>query len=356
MNMSKMDQALKKKLQTFLNDMLKFGTVKGFKYFSMYLRGREEMMINILNEPHNLGSRSSEPTSPCILPSDVNPSSSFTSHNLPYDTQSLLMSQRSQMALSGYGSQGVGLPPASPSEEEPSKDLNSTVFLIAGYAKYSCPYVWVRSNHERLVRLTGEEGGERDSPLKLKCSAKWKDTDVKIWDVISELIKLCTYPVPRNPFEVDVEYIDCLPLKERVLVTGSLANSLQKIMLHTKDEKHYSGKVFDDLHLVTRKHFEGLQNLVRQKQIPGVENFLQEERKQQQNLQREAQVHARATQRKRYPSQTYTEQAAAAYGLQSTYGGPEVSTGRPADPFSQQNQYGRQGHVGFGYGQTPSMF
>ena len=42
---------LKKKLQGFLSEMLKMGTVKGFKYFAMYMRGREEMVLSVLNQP-----------------------------------------------------------------------------------------------------------------------------------------------------------------------------------------------------------------------------------------------------------------------------------------------------------------
>ena len=42
---------LKKKLQGFLSEMLRMGTVKGFKYFAMYMRGREEMVLSVLNQP-----------------------------------------------------------------------------------------------------------------------------------------------------------------------------------------------------------------------------------------------------------------------------------------------------------------
>lgn len=55
------------------------------------------------------------------------------------------------------------------------QDETSTLFLIAGYARYSCPYVWIRSNHHRLVKLMGEVETEKDSPLRLKSTASWKD-------------------------------------------------------------------------------------------------------------------------------------------------------------------------------------
>lgn len=57
------------------------------------------------------------------------------------------------------------------------QDEKSTLFLIAAYARYNCPYVWVRSNHERLVSFTGggdDESKLKDSPLKLKTTTAWK--------------------------------------------------------------------------------------------------------------------------------------------------------------------------------------
>ena len=45
------------------------------------------------------------------------------------------------------------------------------MFLVAGYGKYSCPYVWVRSNHDRLVKLSDNPSFSKDSPLRLKSTA-----------------------------------------------------------------------------------------------------------------------------------------------------------------------------------------
>ena len=42
---------MKKKLHGFLGDLLNTGTVKGFQYIAMYLRGREELITSIVNEP-----------------------------------------------------------------------------------------------------------------------------------------------------------------------------------------------------------------------------------------------------------------------------------------------------------------
>ena len=42
---------MKKKLQQFLLQMFKMGTVRGFQHFSMYLRGKEEMGVTVYHEP-----------------------------------------------------------------------------------------------------------------------------------------------------------------------------------------------------------------------------------------------------------------------------------------------------------------
>uniref|UniRef100_K1PTE5 DUF7886 domain-containing protein n=1 Tax=Magallana gigas TaxID=29159 RepID=K1PTE5_MAGGI len=231
MDAARQESILKKRLQVFLTELLKFGTIKGFKNFAMYLRGREELVISVLNEPkssqyiHTLEHVKSASTF-----KDPNRSGSLTSNNLPYDKRSLLISMRSQMNLTTAAvPKGVGLPPASPSDSETQPgDETSTLFLIAGYARYSCPYVWIRSNHQRLVKLMGEVETEKDSPLRLKSTASWKDRNVTLYDIIAELVKLNTYPAPQNPYELDMEYFSSLPPAERVLETAAMIQTLKK--------------------------------------------------------------------------------------------------------------------------------
>ena len=43
------EQKLKKKMQAFMNDMCHLSMCNGFKYFRSYLRGREELILNISN-------------------------------------------------------------------------------------------------------------------------------------------------------------------------------------------------------------------------------------------------------------------------------------------------------------------
>ena len=56
-----------------------------------------------------------------------------------------------------------------------TQDEEYTMFLVAGYARYSRPYVWIRSNHDRLVQFTGNHREEKDFPLQLKSTANWMD-------------------------------------------------------------------------------------------------------------------------------------------------------------------------------------
>lgn len=63
---------------------------------------------------------------------------------------------------------------------------------------------------------------------------------IRVWDVISELVCLCTVPSPSNPFALDMRYIKSLPLPDRFLVTGALLNFLEMYVVYgNRDELHY---------------------------------------------------------------------------------------------------------------------
>ena len=55
-------------------------------------------------------------------------------------------------------------------------------------------------------------------------------SDTKLWDIIAEVVKLCMYPSPLNPFAVDFKYFEGLPLVQRVIATGAMAHFLQKVV------------------------------------------------------------------------------------------------------------------------------
>lgn len=61
-----------------------------------------------------------------------------------------------------------------------------------------------------------------------------------MWDIVSELVCLCTIPSPANPFALDMRYIKNLPLPDRFFVTGALLNFLETYVVYgNRDEMHY---------------------------------------------------------------------------------------------------------------------
>ncbi|CAJ0937228.1 unnamed protein product [Ranitomeya imitator] len=94
-------------------------------------------------------------------------------------------------------------------------------FLLAAYAKYGRPYVWVRSNHQRFL---GTELCDKDSPLMLPSYSDWDTKDVGVWHIVWDVVSTCVSPPPRNPLAVDFTYLKSLPLPERSLSSGALVS------------------------------------------------------------------------------------------------------------------------------------
>eukprot|EP00834_Sanchytrium_tribonematis_P005397 NODE_323_length_9725_cov_0.840536.p14 type:complete len:114 gc:universal NODE_323_length_9725_cov_0.840536:8110-7769(-) len=90
----------KAKLQEFYKECLLVGSLKGFHYFELRIRGREELELKVF----------------------------------PYQKHTVL---RPILKLQ---SSSLLIPPASPT---PSRKDNFPVFLIAAYQKYKAPFVWV---------------------------------------------------------------------------------------------------------------------------------------------------------------------------------------------------------------------
>lgn len=57
-----------------------------------------------------------------------------------------------------------------------------------------------------------------------------------VWDIVNELVGLCTMPPPDNPFSLDMRYLQTLSLPERFLVTGALLNFLEMIVVEGNRE------------------------------------------------------------------------------------------------------------------------
>ncbi|KAM9718289.1 uncharacterized protein ACNS7B_021652 isoform 2-T2 [Menidia menidia] len=149
--------------------------------------------------------------------------------------------------------------PASPSEAEMAvPEVHCTLFLLAGYVRYGRPYAWIRSNHERLVTIGGADSLVRDTPMRLRSVSDWQTRGVRVWDVVAELVSLCTVPPPSNPFALDTRYLKGLPPPERLLVTGALLSFLETYLVYgNRDELHYD-KVVEEAKPLRRLHVGAL--------------------------------------------------------------------------------------------------
>ncbi|KNE70092.1 hypothetical protein AMAG_15071 [Allomyces macrogynus ATCC 38327] len=213
------------KLNAFLAECLAVGCLKGFKYYELYLRGREELLLRVYNNPDDFKKVSKQPSS----------------MNLARSQSRIMLSNKTQNRLMWQSTDA--LPPASPCDRELEKDPSKTAFLIAGYARYKCPFVWLRTNHSKFAKLT--ENSKHDDPIKLESAAAWKTSDnVRVSDIIAEVIGIAVSPPPINPFAVNLGYYDDLPLEESVVCVGAMLDFLQKIYLSNSP---YALAVFRDI-------------------------------------------------------------------------------------------------------------
>ncbi|CAO3633807.1 unnamed protein product [Mucor fragilis] len=133
------------RLAAFLQECLALGSLRGFKHFESFVRGREELVLciytnNYTTKPH------------VLMPKDV------LKAYYPRNKLSQWQSPDSQ----------------SPLDEDFRQEKNKIIFLVAGYAKYRCPYVWLRSHHEQLIRAQPGHIEEDDNPLQLQKTNEWK--------------------------------------------------------------------------------------------------------------------------------------------------------------------------------------
>ncbi|RIB01785.1 hypothetical protein C2G38_951962 [Gigaspora rosea] len=233
------------RLSAFLADCLSVGCLKGFKHFEVYLRGREELLLRVYIDGQK---RNSEESDRMI----------YNSLSLAKFQSNALFSPKTRRTLSNGSDFMEMTSPSSPLDEELEKEEANHVFLIAGYARYKRPYVWLRSNHKRLIQLQDDQKLETDNPLKLDTIAAWKMQDVKLWDIIAEVITLSLSPPPENPFEINHSYYDTLPLEECAVSTGAMVDFLQKVYL--KDTNH-SDKVFEDIKILQQRHFAAFEEM-----------------------------------------------------------------------------------------------
>ncbi|XP_050969745.1 uncharacterized protein si:dkey-19b23.7 isoform X2 [Labeo rohita] len=272
--MSSGEQEQRTRLQHFLSELAILGSLQGFHYFQPWLRGREELLLTVVNDDLRWRSpgfavsvasnfTSSTCSSSYSLDSDYASSPLTGEGPLPQEIQETPDATQQQTPSRNVDSH---LLPASPSEREIAvPEMNCTLFLLAGYAKYGQPYAWIRSNHERLVNVGGTDTLVKDTPMKLKSITDWVSTSqgTHVWDVVSELVGLCTMPPPDNPFSLDMRYLQTLSLPERFLVTGALLNFLEMIVVQGSREEPFYDLVVEELKPLRRLHFQSLSEVQR---------------------------------------------------------------------------------------------
>ncbi|KAJ2825312.1 hypothetical protein GGI24_003195 [Coemansia furcata] len=226
------------RLSQFMADCMSVGALRGFTHFSVHIRSREEIILRIhRNTTH----------------SDLMPISSLTISEHAERLQATeetrsLMARPSPMAL-----------PPDLSDDALEGDATGVNFLVAGYPRYKCPYVWLRTDHDSLI-VPSEEGlVERDVPLRLESIDCWRLYDIRPWDVMVEVICTAMAPhPPENPFAVDYGYFEKIPVEERVVATGAVLEFLRRVYL-----RHYffSDVVMADIRRLQKIHFRDINAL-----------------------------------------------------------------------------------------------
>ncbi|KAJ2025821.1 hypothetical protein GGI06_000423 [Coemansia sp. S85] len=226
------------RLSQFMADCMSVGALRGFAHFSVHIRSREEIILRI--HP----------------PSDTLPISSLTISEHVDKVQATEESRGLFQRTSGME--------MAPDLSDYALELDTGVnFLVAGYPRYKCPYVWLRTDHQRLV-VPAEEGQdvEKDVPLRLESIDCWRLYDIRPWDVMVEVICTAVVPPPENPFAVDYAYFERITREERVVLTGALLEFLRRVYL-----RHYffSDVVMADIRCLQKLHFRDI-NVLREYQ------------------------------------------------------------------------------------------
>ncbi|KAF8063829.1 hypothetical protein HT031_003686 [Scenedesmus sp. PABB004] len=214
----------KSPLDAFYKDALRIGNLKCFNHFSLYLKGREELVVTVYHGP--LPASGSQPIARLSLPGCARAAARRRGGAARSAARAAPTPAPRRPARSAGPEQA--LPPASPASHE--SDVNNpevrrpplgaaegarrvaagavdprsalagdrrpqvTVFLIGAYAKYNWPYVWLRS----LSR--NHQGVDIDAPLDIPSTKNWKAQGLRAWDIVAELIALNIAPPPVNPF------------------------------------------------------------------------------------------------------------------------------------------------------------
>ncbi|KAL7320974.1 hypothetical protein PS15m_000801 [Mucor circinelloides] len=215
------------RLAAFLQECLALGSLRGFKHFESFVRGREELVLCIYTNSYT-------PKPSVIMPKDV------------------LKTYYPRNKVSQWQSPGS----QSPLDEDFRQEKNKIIFLVAGYAKYRCPYVWLRSHHEQLIRAQPGQIEEDDNPLQLQKTDEWKINNVSLWEMVAEILLMTSNP--KNPFQLNFDYIDKLPVEESVLLTGSLLAFLENVWIQANPSITFVDDLHAEIQVLQSKHIENM--------------------------------------------------------------------------------------------------
>lgn len=62
-----------------------------------------------------------------------------------------------------------------------------------------------------------------------------KTVDIRLSDILEEIVNLAMVPPPKNPFEINHSHFDSLPVSMSVVLTGALLDFLQKIYVRSPE-------------------------------------------------------------------------------------------------------------------------
>ncbi|KAL0080887.1 hypothetical protein J3Q64DRAFT_1200265 [Phycomyces blakesleeanus] len=201
------------RLATFLDKCRMFGSLKGFKHFEVLQRGREEVLLSVYDPKH-------------------------INHQQAENTKSKRLIES-----------------MSPLDKDFEKYQDRTVFLIAGYARYRCPYVWLRSHHALLAQEQDDEIVNTDNPLRLETTVAWKTKEVALWEIVQEIISMTVDPCPENPFEISMEIFDSLDAEQSIMLSASLLVFLKELWLQSEPDVPFVNQVFKDINTLEKRHF-----------------------------------------------------------------------------------------------------
>ncbi|KAI9306986.1 hypothetical protein BJ944DRAFT_262659 [Cunninghamella echinulata] len=198
------------RLASFLQECSLLGSLSGFRHFEVCMKSREELLLSLLP-----------------------PSASDT------ERKKTMMSSTHLL------------------DEAYINEHDRTVFVLTGYAVYNCPYIyaWKRSQHRDTIRYM-INSVETDVPLRLESTILWATKNVALWEMIWELISRVTWPSPQNPFEINFEYLDQIPLPQALFLTGGLLEFLQTLWVQAEPNVAFIEDVFLDIQSLQQRHLQ----------------------------------------------------------------------------------------------------